>query len=275
MTNSDELQMETANPAQTDDKPSGPDQTSREGETALKERGAEARKESSDDRPANPEKASRTGTETETPEPRNQNPSGQTKPLFIIRRKPDSGETIVRDVSPEFLLERYPMLKTQRGLAQTNRPLLVITEEAERIIKKHIAWGKETARNVCEQGGLLIGKPVRVNQRRVGLAESAIPAELTRSDAAYLEMGVDTWAKMLNVFDERYSGQGLYVIGWYHTHPNGLPVFMSGTDLRTQRAFFNQPWHFAAVLNPHRKLLACFHSAQAEKCDYCPKTFTD
>ena len=272
MKNSDKLQAETANPARPNDEPSALPQ---ESATALKERNLELREESFDDKSANIEKASCAAPEPERPERRNQNPSERTKPIFIIRRKPESGESIMRDVSPESLLERYPMLKAQRDFDKVERPLLVITEEAERIIKTHIEWGRKTERNVCEQGGLLIGKPVRVKRRSIALAESAIPAELTRSNAAYLEMGIDAWAKMLSVFDERYSEKGLYVIGWYHTHPNGLAVFMSGTDMRTQRTFFNQPWHFAAVINPHRKLLACFHSAQAATCDYCPNTFTD
>lgn len=220
--------------------------------------------------------------ETAKPEPREEplpapetERRDKTKPLFIIRRKPESGDSVIRDVSLESLLKRYPILRAQRGLDKTECPLLVITEDAERIIKEHISWGEKTEWNVREQGGLLIGQPFRVKRRVIGLVESAIPAELTRSSAAYLEMGVDTWAKMLDVFDERYSGKGLRVIGWYHTHPNGLPVFMSGTDMGTQRTFFNRPWHFAAVLNPHQKLLACFHSAEATKCEYCPKTFTD
>ena len=268
MKNSEELQAETANPSQ----PHDGGQTAQE---SAATRNPEQREEPSDGASVNAGKTLSAAPETEKPERTNQNPSGPTQPLFIIRRKPESGDSIMRDVSPEALRERYPLLSAYRGFDKISRPLLVITEEAGRIIKEHISWGRETSRNVCEQGGLLIGSSFRVNQCPVSLAESAIPAELTRSDAAYLEMGIDTWAKMLNIFDERYSEKGLRVIGWYHTHPNGLPVFMSGTDMRTQRTFFNRPWHFAAVLNPHRKLLACFHSAEAAKCDYCPGAFTD
>ena len=88
-------------------------------------------------------------------------------------------------------------------------------------------------------------------------------------------MGTETWAKMLKVYDERYKNDGLYVIGWFHTHPNDLPVFMSPTDMRTQKHFFNEQWHFSLVLNPHRRLAACFHSAAAMKCDYYPHCFAD
>jgi hypothetical protein len=44
----------------------------------------------------------------------------------------------------------------------------------------------------------------------------------------------------------------LKIIGWYHTHPNDLGVFMSATDRRTQELYFNKPGDFAIVLNPQR-----------------------
>ncbi len=39
------------------------------------------------------------------------------------------------------------------------------------------------------------------------------------------------------------------VVGWYHSHP-GHTCFMSGTDLRTQRSMFDQPFHCAVVMDP-------------------------
>lgn len=56
------------------------------------------------------------------------------------------------------------------------------------------------------------------------------------------------------------------VIGWYHTHPNNLGVFMSGTDQRTQATFFSANWQFAIVLNPHRLQWKAFAGEQATEC---------
>lgn len=75
--------------------------------------------------------------------------------------------------------------------------------------------------------------------------------------------------------DEQYRNQGQYVIGWFHTHPNSLDVFMSRTDMDTQRNFFNQDWHFSVVLNPHRRLIACFNSMDANICRFYPVNFAD
>jgi proteasome lid subunit RPN8/RPN11 len=47
----------------------------------------------------------------------------------------------------------------------------------------------------------------------------------------------------------RASANGKTVVGWYHSHPD-LGVFFSGTDRRTQRAFFNQPHCIGLVVDP-------------------------
>ena len=64
---------------------------------------------------------------------------------------------------------------------------------------------------------------------------------------------------------ERRSSS-LRVVGWYHTHPNGLDVFMSGTDRDTQRALFPGAAQFALVLNPHRRLWRAFRGADSDPC---------
>ena len=193
-----------------------------------------------------------------------------TKGNFVIKRKPsDKAVDIVREIDIEQLLLEYPALEDIKGIDKMERPLLYISEQAEKEIKKHISWDKKTSANVNEQGGILIGKPF------LGIVECVIPGELSQASAAYLEMGTETWGKMLDVYDENYKDKGLFVIGWFHTHPNSLSVFMSFTDMGTQRGFFNQDWHFSIVLNPHRRLIACFNSVNADKCDYYPPDFVD
>lgn len=195
---------------------------------------------------------------------------------FVIKRRAAvEKDSILRAVSMEQFLAEHPGLLSARELATTRRPLLVISQRAEREIKDHIGWAMKTRYNIREQGGILIGSPYLVDGRVVSVVECAIPAELSESNAAYLKMDTETWVKMLNLYDERYRDQGLYVVGWFHTHPNGLGVFMSSTDMGTQWAFFRENWHFAIVLNPHRKLIACFHSAQADSCCLYPANFTD
>jgi len=198
-----------------------------------------------------------------------------SKSSFLIKKRTSEKDTILQRVDISQLIEKYPALDSIKDLTALNSPLLFISECAEKGIKKHIAWGKTTKTNMCEQGGILVGRPFLVGESVLGIAEYVIPAEIKRASSAYLEMGTETWTKMLDIYDEHYKEDGLYIIGWFHTHPNSLPVFMSSTDMGTQRTFFNQDWHFSIVLNPHRHLIACFNSAKADKCKYYPSNFVD
>lgn len=195
---------------------------------------------------------------------------------FVIKpRTPVSESGVVRAVTADQFLQDHPELMSPKKLSQQREPLLIISRRAEQEIKAHIAWDRKTSQNTREQGGILIGTPFLVDGRMVSVVECVIPAELSESSAVYLKMDTKTWIKMLNLYDERYQEQGLYVLGWFHTHPNSLGVFMSSTDMKTQRAFFCEDWHFAVVLNPHRRLIACFHSAQAVPCAFSPLDFAD
>lgn len=195
---------------------------------------------------------------------------------FVIKpRTPISESGAVRTVTADQFLQDHPELMFPMKLSQQHEPLLIISRRAEQEIKTHIAWAKKTSQNIQEQGGILIGSPFLVDGRIVSVVECVIPAELSESSAVYLKMDTKTWIKMLNLYDERYREQGLYVVGWFHTHPNGLGAFMSSTDMNTQQAFFREDWHFAVVLNPHRRLIACFYSAQAIPCAFFPSDFID
>ena len=200
----------------------------------------------------------------------------QLEKSFVIKeRKQKEIVTVIKEDQMKQFTDKYQITDFDDVLDMQAGSLLFISQQAEHGIKKHIEWGIKTDRNVSEQGGILIGKPFLVGNIMVGIAEYVIPGDAKRADAVYLEMGTETWAKMLKTYDERYKNDGLYIIGWFHTHPNDLPVFMSPTDMKTQKDFFNEEWHFSLVLNPHRRLAACFNSAKAIKCDYYPHCFAD
>ena len=195
---------------------------------------------------------------------------------FVIKSKTIKKATrVLQEIDVIELIQKYPELESINNLSKMKSPLLVISERAERVIREHISWGKSTTQNVCEQGGILVGKPFLVGDSILGMVEHVIPAEVSHASSAYLKMGTETWAKMLDIYDEHYKEEGFYIIGWFHTHPNNLSVFMSSTDMGTQQAFFNQDWHFSIVLNPHRHLIACYNSAKADKCNCYPANFVD
>ncbi len=98
-----------------------------------------------------------------------------------------------------------------------------------------------------EHGGLLFGDlfedPVRGPYVRL---VQALPARRTEGSGLYLRFTAETW-EVLRA-DPAWPGERA-LLGWYHSHP-GLGVFLSGTDLGTQRRHFGHPWCVAVVLDP-------------------------
>ncbi|MDR0429898.1 MAG: hypothetical protein LBH58_05400 [Tannerellaceae bacterium] len=186
----------------------------------------------------------------------------QKEPVFKIIKKE---ELILDKVTAVFLIEKY-FIKPELRNCIGSENIILLTDNAKFLLFDHIGWGKKIENNIVEQGGLLIGKPYQVKDNVISIAESIIPAESTSSNAAYLNMGNDTWGKMLAEYDNRYAEKEYKIIGWYHTHPNSLSVFMSSTDMGTQKRFFNKKWHFALVLNPHKLKAKAFYSVSGAEC---------
>lgn len=145
-----------------------------------------------------------------------------------------------------------------------------LTQKARQQIFEHIQWGNlNTNDNRAEQGGILLGKIYEDSHGLYGIVEEAISGRNAVGNAVELEMSHETWQSMMNEADriaENNPELGYYIIGWYHTHPNNLEVFMSATDRNTQSLLFNQDWHFALVFNPHRKIWKAFHGKNALPC---------
>ena len=144
----------------------------------------------------------------------------------------------------------------------------LLTTCAKSEIYDHVDWGTYTTRNQQEQGGLLLGQVIQGSEYLFGMVTDSVTSPHAKGNAHSLEMNHGTWSDMLRKVDalEQEQGRSLSVIGWYHTHPNELSVFMSGADRETQRKLFDQPWHFALVLNPHRKVWKVFRGPEAEPC---------
>jgi proteasome lid subunit RPN8/RPN11 len=105
-----------------------------------------------------------------------------------------------------------------------------------------------------ELGGLLLGQAYRADKSSpadsIALIHicAAVPAEFSQGSAISLTMQSQVWA------DANALGapQGWRVVGWYHSHP-GLTAFFSGTDRRTQAAFFNNAYSIGWVIDPLSK----------------------
>jgi proteasome lid subunit RPN8/RPN11 len=146
-----------------------------------------------------------------------------------------------------------------------------LTKKAFDVIMSHIAWAEKTKENVVEQGGILIGHVYYDSEKDLtyAIALDAVAGHGARGTSAYLEFNHEVWKEMIDkadIFLDAQPEPKPQIIGWYHTHPNELSVFMSGTDLRTQQTLFCEDWQYAIVLNPHRKIWRAFYGMYAREC---------
>lgn len=149
---------------------------------------------------------------------------------------------------------------------------IYIAADAWGTIAEHIAWAQDVKSNSVEQGGLLLGRAYNYGETGLiyGMAEKAIPAYTAEGSMAYVKFSHNTWMNMMEQFDALTNQEewaGLQIIGWYHTHPGRLSVFMSGTDLNTQGRTFSKNWQFAIVLNPQKQTWRAFRGANARECN--------
>ncbi len=148
-----------------------------------------------------------------------------------------------------------------------NAHRLLFTPHAAELLKSFIDWGKKTQRNAVEQQGILLGSVYRTPRGFTGVVEEVVLSSAV-GNAVYVESSFREWSEMdrrMDALNEERE-EKLVKVGWWHTHP-GMPVFMSGTDRRTQADYFYKPWQFAAVFNPQAELFGAYIGEDAENCE--------
>ncbi|MCS6769804.1 MAG: Mov34/MPN/PAD-1 family protein [Candidatus Caldarchaeum sp.] len=94
-----------------------------------------------------------------------------------------------------------------------------------------------------EVAGLLVGKSVG----QVLEVWDAVTGE-QYGTAAYVHLDEAVMTRVAEQLAE--EGKGLYIVGWYHSHP-GLTVFLSPTDIDTQKRYQSMyPKAVALVIDP-------------------------
>jgi proteasome lid subunit RPN8/RPN11 len=101
-----------------------------------------------------------------------------------------------------------------------------------------------------EMGGLLIGNVHDLDDS--GNCFAVAIEDYARADSfdgtgVSLRMDTSVWEAARKKLRGTQS-----VIGWYHSHPN-IGAFFSGTDRRTQAAFFSHPYSLGLVIDPVRR----------------------
>ena len=142
---------------------------------------------------------------------------------------------------------------------------LFVEAPAVREMFSYIQWhiGQRPEIRV-EQGGVLLGK--RYVDASYGIsytvASKAIPAKNAVGTTGHLDITAACWAEIHDQKDRhnQKEGDNLIIVGWFHTHPNNLSVFMSATDQGTQSRFFSDENAYALVINPQLRLVKAFRS---------------
>ena len=144
---------------------------------------------------------------------------------------------------------------------------LIIKHEAVREIFDFIEWEIGQRNDIrVEQGGILLGKRYYDCENNIHfvVVSKAITANDAIGSTGHLDITHECWSKMHEKKDEynARSGENAIIAGWFHTHPNALSCFMSGTDRYTQNLFFNDDNTYAIVINPQRHLLKAYRSKE-------------
>ena len=191
---------------------------------------------------------------------------------FKIKKAPS--EFII----PEDSLEKF--ISVEEGVveikseeySEENQSELFFLREAFSELNEHISWGRKTATNIHEQGGILVGSVFNDSEKKCicGIVYHVIRSDKD-GDATYIQFTHDNWIQMYREFEEKHSHEEngkleLRVIGWYHTHPN-MPVSISGIDLSTHINFFPNDWQFSVILNPQNRKWSVYNGNECKNCN--------
>lgn len=193
----------------------------------------------------------------------------ETKMRFQIIKEGKGMEPISQ---PDLLNKIDSCLKSDN--AKNENPFLILLNPScFQEICDYIGWGEETEKNQIEQGGIILGNVYKDpdSELTVGVAKCSVPAIGADASITHFEIGLEAWHKMLAYMDEMnrilIDKEKIYLIGWYHTHPKHLKVYMSNKDLETQKLFFNLDYHFSVILNPQKRYWKAYQGEFGNECD--------
>lgn len=120
------------------------------------------------------------------------------------------------------------------------------------VIAAYFGWGFAGIWNkdeqICALGGHIDGTAIKV--------AVALPMISSGSSPGHVAIKAETWMNAIWTLED----MGLTLVGSAHSHPNALPVFLSGDDLYTHMRMF--PKGASIILNPHRCEIKAFNQTR-------------
>lgn len=180
-------------------------------------------------------------------------------------------------ISDEFIPEmsEFPIFEEKENISSSEKSRRIgriyFMPSALKDLDSHIHWGERRHDNLVEQGGYMLGNVYRDSKTNTlfAIVSHLVPVHGAEGTEGFLDMGTDASYDATLRENELIQEQENKIrrVGWYHTHPDTLGVFMSGTDMKTQRKSYSQDWQFAVVLNPQKQIWRGFRGSQALEVD--------
>lgn len=99
-----------------------------------------------------------------------------------------------------------------------------------------------------EAMGLLVGEAFSWRGKEFVVVKDYVTAR-NKASCVSVEFSEEAFPELAGKLFERRGAKT--IVGWAHAHPN-YGCFLSGTDLKTQRNYFSEPFHVALVMDPVR-----------------------
>ncbi|NER49199.1 MAG: hypothetical protein F6J92_21390 [Symploca sp. SIO1A3] len=137
--------------------------------------------------------------------------------------------------------------------------LVFVAQSAEKQLINHLSVDPNN-----ETGGALVGNAYycTTEQRYYTEIKGSISAPYTVGNRVHFRFTPECWQEILRIQKDHYPQTT--IIGWYHSHP-GHGIFLSGTDLNTQRLSFGKIWQIATVYDPIRHEIGYFYGGQGKR----------
>lgn len=123
---------------------------------------------------------------------------------------------------------------------------------------------QKAAANHLESMGLLTGRVLRDGDRTFVAVTDYITAG-NRSTAVSVKFEPEAFAQLAQGFGPR-SQNGEIIVGWLHSHPS-YGCFLSATDVKTQQAYFGEPFNVAVVVDPVKAEQEGSHAVRAYRLE--------
>jgi len=186
--------------------------------------------------------------------------------ITILNVNNSINDEMAREYDEKQLLTGDVHISDNASLAKTSHKL-IIQSSAVREIFDFIEWDiGERIDSRIEQGGVLLGRRYFDAEKDIHfvIVSKVITADDAIGTTGFLEITQECWRKMhdeKDVYNET-TNEEVVIVGWFHTHPNNLSCFMSGTDRNTQNLFFDGENTYSIVINPQRHLIKVFRSRE-------------